>query len=118
MKDKLNSLKKFQKGELEGVLIYKKLEKFAPNQEIAKIFNQLAVDEGRHASIMHSYTNTTVKAGKLKSTLIVPLQKIIGWKLLLKIIAGQEFKGYDNYEPYQGETHYAKTKHLRQRNFF
>lgn len=45
MKEKLNSLKRLQKGELEGVLIYKKLEKYAPNEEIAKIFNQLAVDE-------------------------------------------------------------------------
>ena len=63
----------------------------------------MAVDEGRHASILHSYTNTTVKAGKLKPNLIIPLQKIIGWKLLLKIIAGEEYKGYYNYESYVEE---------------
>lgn len=36
---KINSIKKFQKGELEGVLIYKRLEKYTPNEEITRIKN-------------------------------------------------------------------------------
>ena len=65
----MKALLKAQQGELDAVLMYKKLAEVV-NEQDAVVFRQLAAEEGRHASVFHNYTKTVLEPKKAKSILI------------------------------------------------
>ena len=54
-------LVKSQQGELNALLIYKRLAKITKHPKGNEVFSEIAADEGRHAAILRSYTNEVLK---------------------------------------------------------
>lgn len=90
---------KSQQGELDAVPMYLRLSAIAKDEALKNIFKQLAAEEGNHAAIFYKLTGEKLKPKMLKATVLPILQKIIGWKLLLKIISKAEYSAYKTYEP-------------------
>ena len=92
-------LLKSQQGELDAVPMYLRLSEVAKDEKLKEIFKQLAKEEGHHAAVFYKLTGEKLKPKKLKSIMLPILQKIIGWKLLLRIISQAEYSAYKTYEP-------------------
>lgn len=99
MKVNRKSLIKAQQGELDAVPMYLKLSEIARDIELKETLKKLAADEGRHASVFYKLTNQELKPKMLKATVLPVLQKILGWKFLLRIISKAEYSAYKKYEP-------------------
>ena len=54
-------LLKLQQGELDAVLVYRKLAELASSEEEKNVLLSIAADEGRHASIIREYSKEILK---------------------------------------------------------
>ncbi len=95
----LKILLKSQQGELDAVPMYLKLAENAKNDALKSLFKQLAAEEGHHAAVFLGLTGQTLQPNPFKSIAVPLLQKIIGWKRILPIIANAEYDAYKKYEP-------------------
>ena len=95
----MKALLKAQQGELDAVLMYKKLAEVV-NEQDAVVFRQLAAEEGRHASVFHNYTytKTVLDPKKVKSILIPFLYRTVGRERTYKLIAGREYSAAEKYK--------------------
>jgi rubrerythrin len=96
-KTNLIKLVKSQQGELDAVVLYRKLAKLV-NDEHKSVFLRIASDEGRHASILKQYTKKNLKPKEFKSIAIILMYKIVGLKITLNIISKGEIKASQKYE--------------------
>jgi len=107
MKDKLDVTKmtsenraellKSQQGELDAVILYRRLAKIIKESEYKETFLKMAADEGKHAVILKKYTGETLKPKTIKAILVVTIYKVFGLKFLVKIISKNEFKAAIGY---------------------
>lgn len=88
---------KAQQGELDAVILYKKLAETVKNPEKAEKFLKVAADEGKHASILRQYTKEELRPKSSKAKLVVMLYKILGEKRTMKILAKGELGSIDGY---------------------
>ena len=93
----MKALLKAQQGELDAVLMYKKLAEVV-NEQDAVVFRQLAAEEGRHASVFHNYTKTVLEPKKAKSILIPFLYRTVGRERTYKLIADREYSAAEKYK--------------------
>lgn len=98
-KDQKRVLIKSQQGELDAVPMYLRLSEIAKDQKLKAIFKQLAAEEGKHAAVFYKLTGEKLKPKMLKARMLPILQKVLGWKLLIKIISKAEYSAYKTYEP-------------------
>ena len=84
-------LLKSQKGELEGVMMYKALADVVDDPKDAEVFKQLAAEEGHHAAVFRRITKKDVVPGKVTSFLLPRLYKLIGRERLYPIIADKTY---------------------------
>ena len=89
---------KAQQGELDAVLMYNALADKAKLQKDKNAFRQLALEEGRHASVFHNYTAQSLKASRVKAVLLPILYALVGRKILYPVIAKFEYDAAKNYE--------------------
>lgn len=87
-----------QQGELDAVLMYNALAAKVKDPKDAETFKQLAAEEGRHASVFHAYTNKVLKPKKTKAIAVPALYKLVGRKVLYRVIAKEEYKAAEKYE--------------------
>ena len=92
-------LLKSQKGELEGVMMYKALADVVDDPKDAEVFKQLAAEEGHHAAVIRRITKKDVVPGKVTSFLLPRLYKLIGKERLYPIIANGEYAADKTYGP-------------------
>ncbi len=92
-------LLKSQKGELEGVMMYKALADVVDDPKDAEVFKQLAAEEGHHAAVFRRITKKDVVPGKVTSFLLPRLYKLIGKERLYPIIANGEYAADKTYGP-------------------
>ncbi len=92
-------LLKSQQGELDAVPMYLRLSEVAKDEKLKSIFKQLAAEEGHHAVVFYNLTGEKLNPKMLKATMLPILQKILGWKILLKIVSRAEYSAYKTYEP-------------------
>ncbi|WP_054739184.1 ferritin family protein [Cellulosilyticum ruminicola] len=92
-------LLKSQQGELDAVIMYQLLTKKMKNPKFAAVLNQLAAEEGRHAAVFRSLTGENLSPKNTKGKVIALLQKIVGWKLLFRIMAKGEYGAAKTYAP-------------------
>ena len=92
-------LLKAQQGELDAVLMYKKLARVVKDPRDQKTFGQLAREEGHHAAVFHKLTGKTLKPKKAQSIIVPLLYRIIGKKKLYTMIAKGEYAAVDTYAP-------------------
>ena len=98
-KKDMKTLLKAEEGELSAVLMYRALAKVVKDERDAKVFLQLAKEEGGHAKVFKKLTNTVVKPKKAKSIFIPLMYRIIGKKKLYPMIAKGEYDAEKNYLP-------------------
>lgn len=92
-----NKLIKSQQGELDAVILYKKLARLV-NEESRSTLLGIASDEGRHASILKQYTKVNLKPKVFKSIATLLIFKITGLKVTLNILSKGEIKASKRYE--------------------
>ncbi len=95
-KDK-NQLIKAQQGELDAVVLYRKLSVMTKEIKNKEIFLKIAADEGKHASILRRYTGEKLEPKHFKTLIVTIIYKVFGEKYLLKTIGKGEFKAAKNY---------------------
>ena len=95
----MKTLIKAQQGELNAVLMYRALAKNVKDPEDAKLFLQLASEEGHHAAVFRKLTGKKLRPGKGKAVLLPLLYKVIGRKKLYPMIANGEYAAAKTYEP-------------------
>lgn len=88
---------KSQQGELDAVILYRRLAEMIEDSEKKEIFLRVAADEGRHASIIRKYTGENLRPRKFLSFFIVTIYKIFGLKFTLNILSKGEFRGAISY---------------------
>ncbi|MGG5460448.1 ferritin family protein [Clostridium sp. B9] len=91
-------LLKLQQGELDAVLVYKKLAELANSQEEKEILLGIAADEGRHASIIKEYSNEVLKPISKSAEEIEAAYKNLGRKKVFEMLIGAELNGGPVYE--------------------
>lgn len=91
-------LLKAQQGELDAVLMYNALADKVKLQKDKNAFWQLALEEGRHATVFHAYTAQPLKASRVKAVLLPILYALVGRKFLYPVIARFEYDAAKNYE--------------------
>lgn len=98
-KKEMKVLIKSQQGEMDALLMYKKLAKVVKDENDADLFERLAAEEGHHAQVFKERTHLVLKPKKAKSIFIPLMYRIIGKKKLYPLIAKGEYDAYKTYEP-------------------
>lgn len=93
------TLIKAQQGELDAVLMYKRLATKVKDPKDAETFNRLAAEEGHHASVFKELSGETLKPKSTLAILVPILYRLIGKKRLYPIIAKSEYSAVDTYKP-------------------
>jgi len=97
MNEKKVQLIKAQQGELDAVIVYRRLAKVVKNAKDKELFLRIAADEGKHASILKKYTGETLKASNFKALVVITLYKVLGLKFILKLLVKGELKASEGY---------------------
>ncbi|SDG66983.1 ferritin family protein [Desulfosporosinus hippei] len=88
---------KAQQGELDAVMVYRRLAEAVDDKNSKKTFLRIAADEGKHASILKKYTNETLQASNFKAIVVTNLYKILGSRFTLKLLEKGELKAVEGY---------------------
>ena len=96
--EQFKELLRSQQGELDAVLMYQRLAKVVKTDKEREAFLQLAKEEGRHASVFHSYTQKALKPKKTMARIMPILYCLLGRKRLYKLIAKGEYDAAVGYE--------------------
>lgn len=87
----LSKLLKAQQGELDAVVMYRKLSEKVKDEDMKKLFLEIAKDEGKHAGILKSLTGEILMPNSGKANLISILYSVLGLKRVLKILSNGEY---------------------------
>ena len=93
----MSSLLHAQQGEMDAILMYNKLAEIVSEAD-ARVFRQLAAEEGRHASVFHNYTGRVLQPKKTKSVLIPLLYRTLGRKRTYSLISKGEYSAGEDYK--------------------
>ncbi|EJT6171477.1 TPA: rubrerythrin [Clostridium perfringens] len=91
-------LLKLQQGELDAVLVYRKLAELASSEEEKNVLLSIAADEGRHASIIREYSKEILKPCSKSSEEIEAAYKSLGKEKVFKMLINAEINGGPVYE--------------------
>ncbi|QIA06463.1 ferritin family protein [Draconibacterium halophilum] len=94
---------KSQQGELNAVLIYQRLARITKHEKGEEVFSEIAADEGKHATILKSYTNEVLKPDGKKAKVVGFLYKLLGHNFVMGLLEKGELKSIDNYEPLKND---------------
>lgn len=98
IKEKEQLIKAHQ-GELDAVLLYKKLAGIVKEKKYKELFLKIAADEGKHAGILRNYTGANLKPKNFKALLVSSIYRILGLKFTLKMLSNGEYKAVGDYAP-------------------
>ena len=94
------AFRSFQQGELDAVLMYRKLAELTDDEELKEAFLDAAKDEGRHAVVCAKYTGEELKPSEKLANMVSKAYKLAPRALLLRGVAIGEYKGGGAYRPY------------------
>ncbi len=94
------ALLKAQQREMDDMALYTNLAAKAKNKTQKEMLKLMADEEGKHASILKTYTGETLKPKAFRSLSVLFLLKIIGMTRLAKLLSKDEIKASNRYEPY------------------
>jgi rubrerythrin len=86
-----------QQGELDALILYRRLAEEMKDTKSRETFLKIAADEGKHAGILRKYTGENLKPKNLKAIIVMTIYKLFGLKFTLKILAEGEFKAAKEY---------------------
>lgn len=94
------AFRSFQQGELDAVLMYRKLAELTEDAQLKEAFLDAAKDEGRHAVICAKYSGEELKPSDKLANLVSRVYKLMPKAILLRGVAIGEYRGGDAYRPY------------------
>lgn len=103
-------LLKLQQAELDGVVIYQKLAELEELKDIKDQLLEMAADEGRHASLIRSYTQEVLKPSSKQAEEIIKLFNSVGKVKTFEMISESELKCAPMYE--EIGKHFEKLKDI------
>jgi rubrerythrin len=92
-------LMKAQQGELDAVILYRKLAENVKDANLKKTFLKIATDEGKHASILRKYTNEILKPKNTKALVVISIYKVLGLRFTMKVLGKGELNAAKEYFP-------------------
>lgn len=95
----MEELLKAQQGELDAVLMYKKLAEKVKDEKDAQAFRRLSSDEQRHADVFAAMTKKSLTPNKTLSVFVPKAYAVLGKKLLYPVIAKFEYDAEKTYAP-------------------
>ena len=95
--EKKGLLIKAQQGELDAVIVYRRLAEAMKEIKNEKILLRIAADEGKHAGILRKYTGATLRASKFKASVVIAMYKVLGFKFTLRVLEKGELKAVKAY---------------------
>lgn len=95
--DQKKHLLKAQQGELDAVILYRKLAEVVKDEYYKEKFLKVSRDEGKHASILKNYTNEVLRPKSLKANLVVTIYMILGRKFTMNMLAKGEMDSIESY---------------------
>lgn len=90
-------LMKAQQGEMDAVVLYRRLADLVNDAEKKKTLFKIAADEGKHAAILRRYTGEVLKAREGKSIAVAVLYKIFGLNFTLRLLSIGESRAAKEY---------------------
>lgn len=90
-------LLKAQQGELDAVILYRKLAEVSENEEVKEMLLKIAADEGKHATIIRDYTKELLVPEYKKANLVLRIYKILGHNFTMKMLSNGELKSATEY---------------------
>ena len=103
-------LLKLQQAELDGVVIYQKLAELEELKDIKNQLLEMAADEGRHASLIRSYTQEVLKPSSKQAEETIKLFNSVGKVKTFEMISESELKSGSMYE--EIGKHFEKLKDI------
>lgn len=103
-------LLKLQQAELDGVVIYQKLAELEELKDIKDQLLEMAADEGRHASLIRSYTQEVLKPSSKQAEETIKLFNSVGKVKTFEMISESELKCAPMYE--EIGKHFEKLKDI------
>lgn len=97
-KEQKEMLLKLQQGELDGLVMYQKLAELEELKDIKDQLLEMAADEGRHASLLKSYTEEVLEPSSKQAEEVIKLFNSIGKVKTFEMLSEGEFKGGPKYE--------------------
>lgn len=91
-------LLKAQQGELDAVILYKKLASIVENENSKNKLLKIASDEGKHASILKEYTKEILKPKPVKAYFVFLLYKVLGHNYVCTMLEKGELKSIEKYK--------------------
>ena len=91
-------LLKTQQGELDAVKLYQRLAEIVKHEKGKNLFLEVAADEGKHAKLLKSYTNTVLKPRGIKASVVVFLYRLIGHNFVMGLLQKGELKSINVYQ--------------------
>ena len=96
--DCLDALKTAQQGEIDAVLMYKRLAGVVRDEKDRAAFERLAGDEQRHADVFRKYTGMDLRVNPAKAIFVPMMYKILGRDKTYPIIAKGEYDAAEKYK--------------------
>ena len=96
-KEEKEQLIKAQQGELDAVILYRKLAEITKETINKETFLKIAADEGKHACILRKYTGENLEPKKIKALVVTCIYKVFGVKFTLKVLEKGELKAAKKY---------------------
>lgn len=93
------TLLKAQQGELDAVILYRKLAEISKDKSMKEEFLKVAADEGNHAAILRGYTGAALKPKSAKANFVSLMYKVLGSNFTMNLLAKGELKSIDKYNP-------------------
>lgn len=93
-----SALLRSQQGEMDAVLMYRRLAETAKDERDRQVFRVLAHEEWKHAQVFYAHTHAMLYPKKTKAVLLPLLYRAIGRKRLYPIIAKGEYDAAAKYE--------------------
>ena len=86
---------------MDAVFMYKKLAELAKTEERKELLLKAAADEGKHAGILHGYTETVIKkVPKTMQRAVLFSYKVFGKKITFKFLSIGENASVKPYSKY------------------
>ena len=95
--EKKVQLIKAQQGELDAVIVYRRLAEAMKEFKNEKVLLRIAADEGKHAGILRKYTGATLRASKFKASVVIVMYRTLGLKFTLNVLRKGELKAVKGY---------------------
>lgn len=91
-------LRKAQQGEVDAVLMYRRLAGKVDEVQDALAFLRLADDEARHAEVFRAYTGRDLRPNPAKSIIVPLMYRFLGREKAYRIVAQGEYDAAEKYE--------------------